>query len=213
VSELLDISLPTGSDLLVWPGNPPVSVTPQQRIADGDDANVSELRIGTHTGTHVDPPVHFVEGAAGVDAVPLDVLVGACVVVDARGRRGALGADDLSALDVAGDAERVLLRTDNSDLWRTLPVAFPDEFVCLSADGARWIVDRGIRLIGTDFLGIEQRGAIGHPVHVELLSNGVTIVEGLDLGEVEPGAYRLTVLPLRIVDGDGGPARAMLERP
>jgi arylformamidase len=213
VSKLIDISLPIGSDLLVWPGNPPVSVTPQQRIVDGDDANVSELRIGTHTGTHVDPPVHFVDGAAGVDAVPLEMLVGPCVVVDARGRRGALGADDLSALGVPDGAERVLLRTDNSERWRALPVTFPAEFVCLSADGARWVVDRGIRLIGTDFIGIEQRGAVGHPVHVELLSNGVTIVEGLDLGEVEPGTYRLTVLPLRIVDGDGGPARAMLERP
>lgn len=213
MSELIDISLPIGPDLLVWPGNPSVSVTPHERIADGDEANVSELHIGTHTGTHVDPPVHFVEGASGVDAVPLDVLIGPCVVADARGHRGALGADDLASLDLPPGADRVLLRTDNSDLWRALPAPFPDEFVCLSAEGARWVVDRGIRLIGTDFLGIEQRGATGHPVHIELLSKGVTIVEGLDLGEVEPGAYRLTVLPLRIVDGDGGPARATLERP
>ena len=84
----IDISLPIGPDLLTWPGNPEVTVTPFQRIADGDASNVSELRIGTHSGTHVDPPVHFVEGGAGIDRVALDVLVGECVVVDARGRRG-----------------------------------------------------------------------------------------------------------------------------
>ncbi|HVF07171.1 MAG TPA: cyclase family protein, partial [Actinomycetota bacterium] len=92
------------------------------------------------------------------------------------------------------------------------PEDFPEEYVCLSPEGARWIVERGIRLVGTDFLGIEQRGAAGHPAHVELLSHGVTIVEGLNLGHVEAGAYGLVVLPLRIVDGDGGPARAVLMR-
>lgn len=209
-SGWIDISLPIGPDLLVWPGNPAVEIRPVQRMADGDGADVSELRLGTHTGTHVDPPRHMIEGAEGIDQVPLEVLMGPCAVVDARGRRGALGADDLDSLDVPTGADRVLLRTDNSDLWRNLPAEFPDEYVCLSPDGARWIVEAGIRLIGTDFLGIERRGAAGHPAHVELLTNGVTIVEGLDLGHVQPGAYRLTVLPLLIVGGDGGPARAVL---
>lgn len=211
MTGLFDISLPIGPDLLTWPGNSPPELRPVERIARGDAANVSELRIGTHTGTHVDAPVHFVEGARGVDDVPLDVLSGPCVVADARGRRGQLGPDDLAALAVPEGTRRLLLRTDNSDLWRVVPVEFPDDYVCLSPDGARWIVERGIRLIGVDFLGIEVRGAAGHPVHVELLSNDVIVVEGLDLGLVQPGEYRLTVLPLRIVDGDGGPARAMLE--
>lgn len=209
-SGWIDISLPIGPDLLVWPGNPAVEIRPVQRMADGDGADVSELRLGTHTGTHVDPPRHMIEGASGVDRVPLDVLIGPCWVVDATGRSGALGADDLNSLQVPAGADRVLLRTDNSDLWRSMPRAFPHEYVSLAPDGARWIVERGIRLIGTDFLGIEQRGAAEHPAHVELLTHGVTIVEGLDLGHVQPGTYRLMVLPLRIVDGDGGPARAVL---
>lgn len=211
-SGWIDISLPISPDLLVWPGNPAVEIRPVQRMADGDGADVSELRLGTHTGTHVDPPRHMIEGASGVDRVPLDVLMGPCWVADATGRGGALGADDLDSLNVPTGTDRLLLRTDNSRLWRHLPAEFPDDYVCLAADGACWIVERGIRLIGTDFLGIEERGAAGHPAHVELLTNGVTIVEGLDLGLVDPGAYQLTVLPLLIVDGDGGPARAVLVR-
>jgi len=206
----IDISLPISPGLLVWPGNPAVEIRAVQRMADGDGADVSELRIGTHTGTHIDPPRHMVEGASGVDQVPLEVLIGPCTVVDARGRRGALGADDLGSLNVPTGADRVLLRTDNSELWRHMPAEFPDQYVSLAPDGAHWIVDAGIRLIGIDFLGIEQRGAAGHPAHIELLTHGVTIVEGLDLGHVDPGPYQLTVLPLRIIDGDGGPARAVL---
>ena len=207
---ILDVSLPVSPSMLVWPGNPGVELTPNQRIADGDDANVSRLALGTHTGTHVDPPVHFVEGAAGIDRVPVETLVGPCVVADARGLAGELGADDLEGLGVPDGTERLLLRSDNSDLWRQPSPSFPDEYVCLSPEAAAWVVRRGIRLVGVDFLSVERRGSPGHPAHVELLSNGVVVVEGLDLGSVEPGDVTLVVLPLRIVDGDGGPARAIL---
>ncbi len=208
----IDVSLPISSTLLTWPGNPPVELLPNQRIASGDGANVSELHLGTHSGTHVDPPVHFVEGGVGIDRVPLDVLIGPCWVADATGRGGALGADDLDALDVPAGTERLLLRTDNSELWRSMPSAFPEAYVSVSGDGARWLVEHGLRLVGIDFLGIEGRGSGGHPTHVTLLSNDVVIVEGLDLGHVEQGEYDLVVMPLRLVDGDGGPARAALRR-
>ncbi len=188
MTQLIDVTLPIGPDLLVWPGDPPVSITPRIEIARGDPANVSEITMGTHTGTHVDPPNHFVPGTEGIDGVPLD------------------------ALDIPAGAKRVLLRTANSELWRHLPVEFPDTYACLTAEGARWVVDRGIGLIGVDFLSVEQKGAPGHPAHHALLENGVVIVEGLNLGDVEPGRYTLVCMPLRIVDGDGGPARAMLIR-
>jgi arylformamidase len=210
VSGWIDVSLPISPGLLTWPGNPPVEVLANQRIASGDGANVSELRLGTHSGTHVDPPVHFLDGTSGIDRVPLDVLIGPCWVADATGRGGAVGADDLETLAVPPGTDRLLLRTDNSELWRQPSGAFPESYVSIAADGARWLIDHGVQLVGIDFLGIEARGSETHPTHVTLLSNDVVIVEGLDLGHLREGAYDLIVMPLRIVDGDGGPARAAL---
>jgi arylformamidase len=111
---------------------------------------------------------------------------------------------------LSGEVTRLLLRTDNSSLWETGPQTFPDEYVSLSADGARWLVSRGIRLIGIDFLSIEARGAPGHPTHRTLLEAGVVILEGLDLSGVEPGTYTLVCAPLTIAGADGAPARAVL---
>jgi arylformamidase len=212
MSRLIDVSLPIGADLLVWPGDPAVEVVPRLRIAAGDPANVSELRMGTHTGTHVDPPNHFVEGTTGIDRVPLEVLHGPVVVADARHLDRPIEPADLESLGLPDGAERVLLRTANSELWRRPPVAFPDVYACLTPESARWVVDRGIRLIGVDFLSVEAKGAEGHPVHHFLLENGVVLVEGLNLGDAEPGTCILACLPLRIVHGDGGPARAILIR-
>jgi len=210
VSRLIDVSLTISGDMLVWPGDPPVGIAPRLRLALGDPANVSEIRMGTHTGTHVDPPNHFVEGSHGIDRVLLDALFGPALVADARHLDRPIEAAALEALAIPEGAERVLLRTANSELWRRLPVSFPEVYACLTPDAATWVVDRGIRLIGVDFLSVEQKGAPGHPVHHILLGKGVVIVEGLDLGEVEPGPYTLACLPLKLLDGDGGPARAML---
>jgi len=207
---MIDVSLPMGSDLLTWPGDPPVSLVPREELSKGGAANVSELTMGTHTGTHVDPPLHFIEGAPGIDAVPLEVLVGEAFVANARGLSGQLGPDQLEGLAVPPGTERLLLKTDNSALWRHLPISFPDEYVCLAPEGARWVVDRGIKLIGVDFLSVERKGAPGHPTHHTLLANDIVIVEGLDLDDADPGVYTLACLPLKIVGGDGGPARAVL---
>lgn len=206
-----DISLPISHTMLTWPGDPAVTVAPRLLLA-RDGANVSELTIGTHTGTHVDPPVHFIDGAPGIDQVSLDQLCGPALVVDARGRPGELSADDMAALQIPEGTERILLKSDNSDLWADPSPSFPDVFTCLSPAAAAWAVEHGLRVVATDFLGIEKRGAQGHPVHVELLSHGVIIVEGLDLRAVHPGPGDFTCLPLRIVDGDGGPARAFLDQ-
>jgi arylformamidase len=210
MTRLIDVTLSISPDMLVWPGDPAVEVLPRKQISNGDQANVSELRMGTHTGTHVDPPNHFVGGAGGIDSVSLDVLVGDAVVIDARHLDRPIEVADIENLAIPDHAERVLLRTANSDLWRRERVGFPESYACLTADSARWVVERGIKLIGVDFLSVEQKGAEGHPVHHALLENGVIIVEGLNLSEAEPGEYTLMCLPLRIEDGDGGPARAVL---
>ena len=211
MTRIHDISLTISSELLVWPGDPAIEVVPRLQMSQGDSANVSELRIGTHTGTHVDPPVHFIPGAAGIDAIEPDVLVGPAVVADLRRWSGPVGSAELDGLDLPGGTERLLLRTANSERWRSAPpYTFPDEYAHIGEDGAGWLIDRGIRLVGVDFLSVERKGAEGHPVHVALLGAGVVIVEGLDLGAVEPGSYTLVCLPLKIAGGDGGPARALL---
>ena len=211
LSPIADITLPIGPDMLVWPGDPPVVVEAVACLDDGDPANVSELRLGSHTGTHVDPPAHFLPDGAGVDLLPLDALIGEAVVADLTAAPGPIGPVELDQLGLPGDTTRLLLKTANSALWHgSGPVLFPDHYVALSPAGAAWLVERGLRLVGTDFLSVEERDAPGHPTHHTLLRAGVVILEGLDLFAVEAGSYTLVCLPLKVVDGDGGPARAML---
>ncbi len=210
--RIIDVSLPISPDMLIWPGNMGVQVVPNQRIAEGSESNSSDLRLGTHTGTHLDPPLHFVDGAGGVDTLSLDVLVGEAFVADLSRLSRPLEPPDLEAARIPDGTTRLLLRTGNSEMWTGAgPRKFPEAYACLTGDSAAWAVERGIRLIGIDFLGIEQRGATGHPTHHTLLENGVIILEGLNLSAVEPGrAYQLICLPLRLMHGDGGPARAIL---
>ncbi len=210
MTRLIDVSLEVGPDLLVWPGNPGVVITPTSRISRGDTSNVSEIRLGSHTGTHVDPPFHFLDDGTTAEDLPLDVMMGETTVADLRGASGPIGPDELAGLSLREETTRLLLRTDNSALWAADPRAFPDEYVCLSPDGARWVVDNGIKLIGIDFLSIEIRGAPGHPTHRTLLEAGVVILEGLDLSDVDPGEYTLVCFPLKIAGGDGAPTRAVL---
>ena len=138
------------------------------------------------------------------------MLVGPALVADLRHAGPSITPVELDALALPDGTERILFRTPNSELWGRTPVRFPDTYTALTPDGARWCIDRGIRLVGTDFLSIERKGAPGHPTHVTLLEAGVIILEGLDLFAVDPGAYELSVLPLKILGGDGAPARAIL---
>jgi arylformamidase len=225
MERIWDISLPIAGGMLAWPGDPPVSVAPAARISAGAVANVSELRLGSHTGTHIDPPSHFLDGAPAADQVPLDALIGDCTVVEIRRSAGTIDPADLEAADLGG-ATRVLFKTGNSALWTYSEPAFPAAYASLSAEGAAWLVRHGVRLVGIDFLSIEAPGGGGgeaaaaaggseppYPVHRALLGAGVVIVEGLDLSAVEPGPYRLICLPLRLAGGDGAPARAVLLAP
>ncbi len=210
MTRLIDVSLGIGPEMLTWPGDPAADVVPRKQIAKGDSANVSELRIGTHTGTHVDPPVHFLEGREGIDRVPLDQLYGDAIVAELPEANGPINAQDLDGLDVPPDTTRLLLKTSNSNIWNDAHPSFPDRYACLSIEAAEWAVDRGLHVVGVDFLSVEEKGAENHPVHKKLLSNGVAIIEGLDLREAPPGPCTLLCFPLKVLDGDGGPARAVL---
>jgi arylformamidase len=201
--EILDVSVPVRPGMVVWPGDPAVRMELASAIADGAEANVTRLELGSHTGTHVDAPLHFFDGEAGAEALMLDALVGPCVVVDARAARGELGPEALDG--VAGGVERVLFKTTNSELWARDGVA--DEFVLLGEEAAREVVRRRIRLVGIDYLSIG-----GNDAHRTLLRAGVVPLESIDLRGVEPGVYSLVCLPLRLVGADGAPARTILIR-
>lgn len=210
MSRLIDVSLGIGPEMLTWPGDPAADVVPRKQMAKGDSANVSELRIGTHTGTHVDPPVHFIEGAEGIDRVPLGQLYGEAVVAELASANGPIAARDLDGLGLPEGTTRLLLKTSNSKIWEQDRPSFPDRYACLSVEAAEWVVRRGIQVVGVDFLSVEEKGAEGHPVHKALLSNGVAIIEGLDLREAPAGPCTLLCFPLKVLNGDGGPARAAL---
>jgi arylformamidase len=204
---LLDVSLRLSPELPCYPGNPAFELQPVKRIARGDSSNVSALKFGTHTGTHVDAPRHFFDDGQGADELPLDVLLGAARVVHFPGTR-AVTAGHLQDVDLQ-DVTRLLIRTDNSAGWAGESRFNPD-FVYLADDGARLLVERGIRLVGVDYLSVEQFKASGAPTHHALLGRGVVVVEGLDLSTAPPGDYELICLPLKIAGGDGAPARVLL---
>ena len=201
-----DLSLPISSSMVTWPGDPPVCVHPRSRIARGDPANVSELCLGSHTGTHVDPPYHFVPDGIKVDELPLDVLIGKAWVCCVESK-GEIVVPDLRD-GVPRGVSRLLLKTANSGLWHRGVREFTADFTVLTIGAARWIVERGIKLLGVDYLSLERPGASGHPVHHILLGASVIVVEGLDLSSLQSGWYNLYCLPLRVAGGDGAPARA-----
>jgi arylformamidase len=199
-----DVSVPIRPDMHVYRGNPGVRLERHESIADGAHANVSRLELGVHSGTHVDGALHFIDGAAGMEALPPDALLGRAEVVDATSLDGDLDEAALASLSLP-EAERLLLKTKNSALW-DLP-EFSHDFVRLTGSGARYLVARGARLIGIDYLSIGDEQA-----HNEPLGSGVVAVEGLDLRDVEPGSYELVCLPLRLEASDGAPARTILIR-
>jgi arylformamidase len=205
VKKLFDVSMIIQPDMLTWPGNAPVSIEPVKRIAQGASSNVSILHIGTHCGTHVDAPCHFIDGTAGVDKIDQDVLVGPARLFQLPDAKY-IDRQTLGKLDLSG-VKRLLLGTRNSSL---LQQDHTSDYSFITGDGARYLVEKGIELVGIDYLSIEEYKKEGYPTHHILLEAGVVIVEGLDLSEVPTGDYELMCLPIKIKDADGAPARVLL---
>jgi arylformamidase len=203
--ELLDITVPIREGMVTYPGDPAVKLERVSAIAEGAVANLSRLDFGVHSGTHVDAPLHFIDGAPAAESLPLDVLIGPAAVVDATGVEDVLDRAALVTLDLPVDATRLLFKTRNSQLWEGSD--FAEDFVQLTGDGAELLVERRVRLVGLDYLSVGDPDA-----HRALLGAGVVAVEGLDLREVDPGPYDLLCLPLKIVGSDGAPARTVLVR-
>ena len=197
----------------VWPGDPRVRIDRTSSIQAGDEANVSRLHLGSHTGTHVDAPHHFINQGPTVDRLPLDVLVGPALVIDLEHLEGTtIDVFDLAGVHFGKSTSRILLKTQNSYLWETRHTEFEREYVHLSRKAAEWLVKRGIRLVGVDYLSVEALNADRHRVHHALLGAGVVIVEGLNLSRVPAGPCQLMCLPLKIEGGDGAPARVLVTR-
>ena len=202
---IYDITLPLTAGMPVWPDEPGPELTPLSQISRGDPANVTRLSLGSHTGTHVDAPRHFLSEGKTVEALALDALCGPARVIH---------VDDTTSvkrhqLERHRGIERMLLQTRNGALWNKR--GFQKDFVYLEPDAADWLVAQGTRLVGIDYLSIEQFGSRDYRTHHALLGAGVVIVEGLDLRNVEPGDYMLWCLPLKVVGADGAPCRAVLQ--
>jgi arylformamidase len=204
---IYDISLPIVSGGLVYPGNPEISITPQQEISKGAGANVSSLTLGSHTATHVDAPKHFFDDGPGVDALPLDVLMGPAVLIQVPATAMSVGEEELRRHELTGHT-RVLIKTRNSTFNRERE--FHKDFTYLAPDGAAYLVSLGVRLVGVDYLSVEQFHSGHHRTHRTLLERGVIIVEGLALSAPAAGPYELRVLPLLLTGLDGAPSRAVL---
>jgi arylformamidase len=205
--KIYDVTVAISNDLPVYPGDPPIQIERTQSLEKGDIARVSRLSISTHIGTHVDPPYHFIKDGVALDRAPLDVFIGPARVVDA-GDAALIDAALLSTFDLDG-ASRVLFKTRNSRFWAETK-EFQKDFVYLETDAAEALVARGVKLVGIDYLSIEKFGFDEPTTHWTLLGNDVYIVEGLDLSAIAPGDYELICLPMKIKDGDGGPARVVL---
>jgi arylformamidase len=208
---IYDISLPLCDEIPIYPGDPGIEIRDWFSLAQGDSANVSVLRLGAHTGTHVDAPAHFIEGAPRVEFLSLNVLIGEALVVEVPEDRVSIDEDFVIDRCPPG-TQRVLFKTRNSAFSEGNGKGFREDYTHLELGAARQLVKLGIKLVGIDYLSVEKFGEEGHPTHLTLLSSGVVILEGLNLKDVLPGIYELICLPLRIRSGkgDGAPARAVL---
>jgi arylformamidase len=207
--KIFDISLPISPDLPVWPGDPPVVLERIRARSEGSASNDSRIGCSVHSGTHVDAPLHFIDHGASVEQLPLDILVGPAEVV-ALTNTDIITQDILKSLTLPEETKRLLIKTRNSALWRDANHAFNPDFVALDRQAARWVVERGIRLIGIDYLSVQLFNDQDPATHRVLLEAGVVIVEGLDMREVKPGSYRLICLPIKLAGSDGAPARTIL---
>jgi len=203
--KIHDISVRIAPELVVYPGDPPVEVVPLSQIGPSGDPNISRLCLSTHTGTHIDPPFHLLADGIKANEIPLETLIGECDVVD-------IGIEDEITLPILQKhkitAERVIFKTKNSFLWERKE--FSRNYTYLTTAAAEYLAGRKLKLVGIDYLSIEKFDAKILQAHLALLKAGTIILEGLNLSYVQGGKYELFCLPLKIKDGDGAPARAVL---
>jgi arylformamidase len=203
-----DVSVGVSPELPVWPGDAPVRLERVQSMDAGAHANVSRFEAGVHVGTHIDAPLHFIAGGRSVEAIPLKTMIGRAYVVELK-RAEVLNASTLDGAGIPPRTRRLLFKTRNSDYWTKGERKFRRDFVAVDSSGAEWLVRKGVRLVGVDYLSVAPFGD-GGPTHRILLEAGVVIVEGLNLAAVIQGRYTIYCLPLKLIGSDGAPARVIL---
>ncbi|MBU6392004.1 MAG: cyclase family protein [Planctomycetes bacterium] len=206
--RLYDISLPISNDLPVWPGDSPISLITIMSISKGDKCNLTKIEMGTHTGTHIDAPSHFIKDGATVDSIPIETFIGPCLVIEFDSDT-LIEKNDFLKHDLNGYS-RILIKTKNSERWAKNIPSFDKNYVALGIDAAKYLIERNISLIGIDYLSIEAFQSDGSPVHKLLLKNNVAVLEGLNLSGIKAGAYELICMPLNLQGCDGAPARVLL---
>ncbi len=210
-SAYLDVTLPFSEQLAVWPGDIPVTVNRSTGIA-----TVSDLRMSSHVGTHVDAPAHFIPQGSSVDQLPLDILIGPAWVAHIPDT-ALITAELLDRCNIPAGIGRLLLRTDNSlpkspgRTARDGVTPFDTNYTALDPAAGEWLLAEGIRLVGIDGPSVDPFYSDAFVIHRMLLASQVIIIENLMLAGIEPGGYRLICLPLRYEGGDGAPARVILE--
>jgi arylformamidase len=209
--EIYDVSVPLSSATPIFPGDPGIEIRSWKDLAKGDAANVSLIHFGLHSGTHVDAPAHFIEGAATVETLPLDSLIGEAEVVEVAEHIEVID-ENFIAINCLRGSQRILFKTRNSGFWNRPKEGFRYDYTYIDPGAAARLVDGGVKLVGIDYLSVEGPRTEKFETHHILLSRNVVILEGLDLRRVPAGLYELICLPLKIAEGrgDGAPARTVL---
>ncbi len=207
--KIRDITLTLSPDMPFWPGDPALKLERVRKIEEGANSNSSELTMRVHTGTHVDAPVHFTNGEAGVETLPLSVLIGFCCVIEIPEEEKVISKEVLQKVYLPQNCQRILFKTRNSQYWAQGVKDFQPDFVGISEDAALFLVERGCQLVGLDYLSIAPYKN-SRPTHEAFLKHNVIVVEGLDLSKVGEGYYSLFCLPIKLEGSDGAPARVVL---
>jgi arylformamidase len=207
-SKWIDISVTLRSGMVHWPDNPEVRIERMLDMEKGAVCNVSNMSLGAHTGTHMDAPLHFIRNGTGLDRMPIDATIGPARVIEIRDKES-IKPEELKSQRIRRN-ERLLFKTRNSrHSWRT--DKFDENFVFISKEAAQFLVDRGVQTVGVDYLSVGGFKKDGRETHQILLGAGIWVIEGLNLSKVKPGSYELVCLPLKVLNGDGAPARAVLK--
>lgn len=205
----IDISAPLRNGMVAWPGDAPFQRTSTLEIAKGDPCNLSEISTTAHIGTHMDAPRHYLAGAAGMESMPIAAAIGRARVIEIRDPE-VIRTSELEPHHLA-KGERVLFKTGNSErCWNT--DHFQEKYIYIPPETARYLAERAVQTVGVDYLSVGGFESGGPETHRILLQAGIWIIEGLILKDVAPGEYELVCLPLKIIGGDGAPARAVLRK-